>query len=70
MRAVKHVKKSEGKMETIKTTQDNLATLMETLECQHEATDLYWNKESNVYSLYSQSQQEAYSKPLAVIEVN
>ena len=56
-------------METIKTTQDNLATLMETLECQHEATDLYWNKEGNVYSLYSQSQ-EAYSKPLAVIEVN
>lgn len=50
-------------------TQDNLTTLMETLECQHEATDLYWNKEGNVYSLYSQSQ-EAYSKPLAVIEVN
>lgn len=56
----------ENKLETI---QENLGTLMETLECQYEETDLYWSKEGNVYSLYSQSQ-EAYSKPLAVIEVN
>ena len=49
--------------------QDNLAVLMETLECQYEETDLYWSKEGNVYSLYSQAQ-EAYSQPLAVIKVN
>ena len=49
--------------------QDNLAVLMETLECQYEETDLYWSKEGNVYSLYSQNQ-EPYSKPLAVIKVN
>lgn len=53
----------------IETTQEELSNLMETLECKHEATDLYWSKEGNIYSLYSQSQ-EAYSKPLAVIEVN
>jgi hypothetical protein len=52
-----------------KTTQNGLADLMETLECQERETDLYWSKEDNVYSLYSQSQ-EPYSKPLAVIEVN
>ena len=51
------------------TTQENLANLMETLESQETATDLYWSKEGNIYSLYSQAQ-EAYSKPLAVIEVN
>jgi hypothetical protein len=50
------------------TTQDNLANLMETLECQETETDLYWSKEGNIYSLYSQSQ-DAYSKPLAVIIV-
>jgi len=52
----------------IETTQDNLANLMETLECQERETDLYWSKESSIYSLYSQAQ-EPYSKPLAVIEV-
>ena len=56
-------------MHLFKIQEENLANLMETLECQEEATDLYWNKEGNVYSLYSQSQ-ETYSKPLAVIEVN
>jgi hypothetical protein len=53
----------------IETTQENLENLMETLECQQEETDLYWSKEGNIYFLYSQSQ-EAYSKPLVVIEVN
>lgn len=53
----------------IEVEQENLSNLMETLECQEQAIDLYWSKEGNVYSLYSQSQ-EAYSKPLAVIEVN
>ena len=54
-------------METFEVLEENLSTLMETLECQHTATDLYWSKEGNVYSLYSQAQ-EAYSKPLAVIK--
>lgn len=53
----------------IETTEEKLGDLMETLECQFAEVDLYWSEEGNIYSLYSQSQ-EAYSKPLAVIQVN
>lgn len=52
----------------IEIKQENLANLMETLECQEGDSDLYWSKEGNIYSLYSEAQ-EAYSKPIAVIEV-
>ena len=47
---------------------EDLGTAMENIECQYEKTDLYWSKEGDTYSLYSQSQ-EAYSKPLAVIKI-